>query len=347
MALKSLRVGRLAGAALCALLFCTGLVHPASGGESSDDSGLFGKPPPAPGPTPPRKVPEKVVEPVVPPERQPLPPEDQDGERRAAGHRRWQLSLDFDYRRRKIRPVKVADKYDDFVGDVHFDKNLSMSRYDSQDIFQTATLGLTLHWRPTEKLGFYAGLRRPLYGKSQHRDIEYDGAPIASPRLDLEDGLSLELAAGVQWEFLRVAEGPLRNFGLSLAGEARFGWGDHVKSPNEDTEFDLNDDDDVEYEAKWQAIDLEFRVFRFFPYTREGGLTAFAGVGGSFFFYHEVWDGEFENGDEKERMEFDYREQNIFFGSVGLRAEKDRFTAEVSGRYGGEYLLHVGVGWKF
>ncbi len=318
------------------------LLSAAAAGESSDDGGLFGKPPPAPGPKPgPRPVePPPAVEepPAAPPER---PPEG------GVFRRRWKLSLDFDYRRRKLRPVKVRDEFHDFVGDVHFDERLDMDLYESGDVFQTATLGLTLHWYPLEKLSVWAGVRRPLYGKGQHREIEYDDAPVASPRLELDHGASVEVAAGAEWEALRATVGPLKGFGLALAGEVRAGWADEVRSPNEDVEFDADGDDEIDYDADWQAFDVELRVFRFFPYTREGGLTAYAGVGASFIFYHEEWDGEFENGDETEKMAFDYREEHAVFGSLGLRAEKGRLTVEVSARLGAEQLLHVSAGWKF
>ena len=86
---------------------------------------------------------------------------------------------------------------------------------------------------------------------------------------------------------------------------------------------------------EWQAIDVETRVFARFDDTFEGLLTVYAGVGTAWLFYHEEWDGEFEGGDEEEKMEFDYREQNLVFGSVGMRAERGPVVVEVGARYGG------------
>ncbi len=334
---------RLARPAAAAALGLALLLSAAAGGERDDD-GLFGKPPPTPAPPQPGPRPRPLPPAEIDVEPPALPP------RRAQDpglRRRWMLSLDFDYRRRKLRPVKVDDEFHDFVGNVHFDERLDLGLYSSGDLFQIATLGLTLHWYALEKLDIYASLRRPVYGKGQHREIEYDGAPIASPRLELDHGASLEVAAGFEWEALRISNGPLKNFGLTLAGEARVGWADDIKSPNQDTEFDIDGNDEIEYDADWQAFDTELRVFRFFPHTREGSLTVYAGAGASFMFYHEEWDGEFENGDETEKLVFDYREEHAAFGSFGMRAEKGRLRVEVGARYGGESLLHVSAGWKF
>lgn len=335
MALKPL-TRSLAFAGLLAALPAAG----ALAGESGDGD-VFGEPPPSTTPAPaPRPVPR-------PPRLRPHPGEPAPAARGAA-HRRWAVSLDFDYRRRELEPVKVNDKFDDFVGNVHFDERLDLDLYASRDFFQTATLGLTGHWRPLRRLDLYFGVRRPLYGKGQHREIEFDGAPIASPRLELDGGASVELAAGFEWEALRAETGPLRGFGLALLSEFRAGWADDVDSPNEETEFDLDGNDDVEYEADWRAADVEMRVFRFFPYSEtSGGITAYAGLGGSFLAYHEEWDGEFEDGDETEKMEFDYREKHALFGSFGLRADRGRLRVEVGARLGGEYLLHASAGWRF
>lgn len=261
--------------------------------------------------------------------------------------RRWRLSLDFDYRRRGLKPVRVDDEYHDHVGNVHLDERLDMDVYSSEDVFQTATLGLSLHWRPIKSLNLWAGVRRPAYGKGDHTDIEYAGSPIASPRLEFDNGAAVEVAAGAEWQALLARTGPLRGFGLSLVSEVRAGWGDDVKCPNEEREFAADDDDDLEYEADWQAFDFEVRITRLFPDTSEGWLTAWAGLGVGLISYHETWDGVFEGGDEEEKMEFDYREKNLVFGSLGLRAEKGPFTIDVAGRYGGEYLLHVSMGWRF
>jgi hypothetical protein len=265
----------------------------------------------------------------------------------AGGRRRLWLSLDFDLRRRKLRPTEVRDRFEDNVGGSSFDENLDMDEYSSKDDLRVGTLGLTLHWLPRARLELYAGLRRPLYGKAQHRDIEYDGAPIASPDMEFAHGAALELAAGAGWEALFREQGPARNFGLWVGTEFRAGWGDDLRSPDDDEEFGLDGNDEVEYDADWQALDLELRVFRRFEYTTEGTFTVYAGGGAAWLFYHEKWDGRFELGDEEELMEFDYREKNLFFGSAGLRAERGPLLVEVGGRYGGEYALQVKLGWKF
>jgi hypothetical protein len=326
---------RALAAAILGLLLLPGALGSARAGE-----GLFGEPP---GAT--RPAPEKEPPPVLEREPAPEPLEGDLGPREF--YRRLWLSLDLDYRRRKLRPVRVDDRYDDFEGDVHYDERLKMRLYDSEDIFQTATLGLALHWRPLSRLELYAGVRRPIYGKAEHREIEYDHAPIASPRLELDHGASVEVVAGAGWEFLRLEGGPLRHFGMWAGAELRAGWADDIKSPNDDEEFNLDGNDEVEYDADWQALDLELRVFRRFEGTTEGLLTVYAGAGTGFLFYHEEWDGEFENGDERDRMEFEYREQNLVFGSVGLRGERGPLVVEVGGRFGGEYLVQAKLGWKF
>ena len=318
-----LRASVFAGVFCAAALFCSAFagegVGPAPAGPGAGAGGTA-------------DVPERL-----PRVRVPVAPED----------RRWRLSVDFDYRRRKIEPVKVHDEYHDWVGDSHLDARLDMDAYRSDDVFQDATLGLSVHWRAMKSLDVWAGVRRPVYGKGQHWDIDYAGSPIASPKLEFDNGAAVEVAGGVEWQALLSRGGPMRGFGLSLAAEVRAGWGDDVECPNEEKEFSADGDDDLEYDARWQALDCEVRVFRLFPDTQEGWLTAWAGLGVGLFSYHEVWDGVFEGGDEEEKMEFDYREKTLVFGSLGVRAEKGPFTIDVAGRYGAEYLLHVSMGWKF
>jgi len=316
-----------------ALLVLTLLSTGAAGGE-----GLFGEPPPDGEKSKPVERPVEFVRPDA------EAPADE-----GPGHfyRRLWLSLDLDHRRRKLRPVKVRDRYEDNVGDSSFEESLDMDLYSSEDDVRTTTLGLTLHWRPWQRLELHAGVRRPLYGKSKHTKIEYDDAPIASPDLDFAHGASVELAGGAGWEALFFEEGPLRNFGLWVGTEFRAGWGDDVRSPDDDDEFDLDGNDEVDYDADWQAIDVETRVFGRFNDTFEGVLTVYAGVGLGWFFYHEEWDGVFEGGEEVERMEFDYREQNLVFGSAGMRAERGPIVVDAGCRYGGEYMVFVKIGWKF
>ncbi len=310
----------------------------ATAGEESG-GGLFGEPPPDE---------RKAESPSPSPARMEIaPPEEGDDSEPLHFYRRLWLTLDLDYRRRKLRPVKVSDKFKDNVGDTSFNERLDMDKYSSEDDLRMTTLGLTLHWRPGTRLEIYTGVRRPVYGMAKHHGIEFDGAPIASPDIEFDHGAAVEIAAGAGWEALFWEGGPLRNFGVWLGTELRAGWGDDVRSPDDEDEFSLDDNDEVEYDAEWQALDLEVRLFGRFDDTTEGLLTVYAGVGTGWFFYHEEWNGEFENGDEEERMEFDYREQNLVFGSLGLRAERGPVVVEVSARYGGEYLFHVELGWKF
>ncbi len=315
-----------------ALLALVSLSPGASGGE-----GLFGEPPPEGEDARPVEKPIKLESPDA-------DTSTEEGSRHF--YRKLWLSVDLDYRRRKLRPVKVRDRFEDNVGSSSFDESLDMDFYTSEDDFRTTTLGLTLHWRPRQRLEFHASVRRPLYGVSKHRGIEYDTAPIASPDLDFAHGATVEVAGGAGWEALFYEEGPLRNFGLWVGTELRAGWGDDVRSPDDEEEFNLDGNDEVDYDADWQAIDIETRVFGRFD-TREGDLTVYAGVGLGWFFYHEEWDGEFESGDEEELMEFDYREQNLVFGSAGMRAERGPIVVDVGARYGGEYMVFVRLGWKF
>ena len=261
--------------------------------------------------------------------------------------RRWTVSFDFDYRRRKIRPAKVTDRYDDYVGDIHFTERLDLDLYKSEDSFQLATAGLTVNCQALKRLEVYASLRRPIYSKVNHRDLNYDEAPLASPQLEVDHGGSLELAGGFWYRALQFESGPLRHCGLKLGGEYRAGWGDDITCPNEEDQFAVDGNDKLEYESKWQSIDLELRAFKSWPDTIDGVITAYLGTGISAFYYHEEWDGSFENGDEKEVFKFDYREQNIVFGSGGLRVDHGRLTIDIGGRYGGEALLHTSLGWKF
>lgn len=318
------------GVLAAALLLC---VSTALGGEGG---GLFGEPPPESGE---KKPVPRAPEPEV------RVPEVPDGPRHF--YRPLWASFDLHYRRRKIRPVKVRDEFHDNVGDVHFDERLDMDLYRSKDVFQSLTLGLSLHYKPIRTLDVYAGVRWLTYAKADHNNLEYDEAPIASPELELDHEASIELAGGFGWEFLRARGGPLRHFGLWLGAEYRIGWADEIECRNEEEEFDVDGDDDIEYDADWWALDAELRVFRVFEDTIDGTITVYVGGGASVFFYHEEWDGEFEGGDEEEKLEFDYREQNTFFGSVGIRAEKGPIVAEVTARYGGEYLVHAVLGYKF
>jgi hypothetical protein len=338
MALKILTSVRSLSTSLLLLLTLLLAGAFATAGEGAD-GGLFGEPPPD----------EKRAEaPSLPPARmESAPREASDDHEPLHFYRRLWLTLDLDYRRRKLRPVKVSDRFEDNVGNSSFDERLDMELYSSEDDLRMTTLGLTLHWRPWQRLEVYAGVRRPLYGTAKHHRIEFDGAPIASPDVEFAHGAAVEIAGGLGWEALFWEEGPLRNFGVWLGTEVRAGWGDDVRSPDDDDEFDLDGNDEVEYDAEWQALDLEMRLFGRFDDTIEGLLTVYAGVGVGWFFYHEEWNGEFEAGDEEERMEFDYREQNLVFGSLGLRAERGPVVVEIGARYGGEYLLHVELGWKF
>ena len=325
------RAYRIGSWLLAALLLAVAV--PAAAGEPPPDDGLFGRP----------AEPEPAELPVPEPEPELLPPVAPRGARPG----RLGLTLDFDYRRIRMRPEKIDDKYDDFVGDVHYDIRLDLDDYSSRDAFQNGTLALTLHWRALEKLEVWASLRRPLYGKAEHGNAEYDGAPVGSPKLELDQGATVEVAVGAEWEALHLRTGPLRHFGLCVHAEFRAGWADNITSPDEEQEFDFDGDDQVEYDADWMGLDLEVRAVRFFPDTLEGSLRVWAGVGVGLFFYHEAWDGDFDGGDEREKMEFDFREEQPLFGALGVSTELGRFTAEVSGRLGGQKLLHASLGWRF
>jgi len=277
------------------------------------------------------------------------PPPARRPAREEAGRKRWGLSFDLHYRARDIHPTKVKDKYTDNVGGVSYSESLEMDVYDSSDRFRETTLGLTLHWYPKREWDVFFSLRRPVYGKGQHRSIEYDGVPIASPTVNF-DGFNIELATGARWEAFRVREGFFRHFGVNLLSEARFGWANEAEV-TELHEFNADSNDDLDFDASWQGFDAEVQLFRAFPFTRiggsAGGMMLTAGVGLSLFFYQEKWDGDFEDGEEEEEMEFEYREDNPFYGSVGFRLDVPRAIFDVSGRYGGEFLLHIALGYKF
>ena len=264
--------------------------------------------------------------------------------------KQWGVSFpDFQWRSRGIHPTGVRDEYDDYIGNVSYTSKLDLHEYTSEDTFSEYAVGASLHWYGRKDLDVYLGLRLPFHSSVEHHEIEYENVPIASPTFEFR-GQNLEVVGGARWDAYRVSEGPLRNFGALLSSELRAGWANNAGLQDSNT-FAQTPGDKLSFRADWQEVDVETRLYRFFPFPRfgrgEGGIELSAGVGASAFFYHENWRGEFNNGAEFEKMDFYYREDHPLYGCLGVRIVSPRVVIDLGGRMGGEQMVFASIGYKF